>query len=956
MNQRDIFHAAVEITDPAERSALLEKACGGDPSLQRDVERMLQVYPRLGTFLESPAVALDSATAPPLRAGRFQLGHELARGGMGIVYSARDESLGRDVAVKVLHERYLVGSLVGQRFLDEARITAQLQHPGIPPVFEVGRLEDERPYLAMKLIKGRTLEDLLKERAEPESDRGRFVAVFEQICQAVGYAHSKHILHRDLKPANVMVGAFGEVQVMDWGLAKLLPPGGGAAHEPAAATQTSGGTVIQTARPSDSGTLAGSMLGTPAFLAPEQAGGELDKLDERTDVFGLGAILCVILTGEPPYTGKSGEDVRLLAVHGKLADAHARLDQCGADAKLVELCRACLSAEREARPRDAGAVAATIAGYLAGVEERARQAELERAAAEVRAAEQRKRRRVQLALAATLLVLLGLVGFGLWWQERLEATTAAELAERNQALQAAHEHERLLNERARQAIETVTSETAIEQLTRQKELRPEQKDFLDKMIRYYAESTQEGAATEEERSRQARAYFRMGRMNQILGRSEDSENAFRRAVALGQQLAADFPTRPELRQELAGSHNSLGILLKATGRLMEAELAYGEALAIHKRLAADFPSRPEFRQALAGSHNNLGGVLADTGRLEEAVSAFTEALTIRKQLAHDFPTRDLRRALAMSHNNLGFLLHCSGRLKEAESALGDGLALQKQLAADFPDRPELRLELAKYANNLGDVLHDTRRLKEAVSLHTEALAIQKQLVADFPNRPEFRQELASGHNHLGILLRDTGRLKEAEAAYAEALAIYKRLAADFPRVPDYRNDAAGTLVNLAIAAVLRRDFAAARQLLGEAFPYHQAALQANPRHPAYRQCYRNSLVQLTLSCAGLGDRPAALAAATKRRDLGWDHAVDAYEAAWTLARCIPIVEKNDALDTAKRQAEMQLYADQAMAMLRDAVAKGYKNIEHMRKNKDLDPLRERLDFKKRVAELERAIR
>jgi WD40 repeat protein/tetratricopeptide (TPR) repeat protein len=431
VNERDIFHAAIQLTDPTERSAYVEKVCAGNASLQRHVENMLQVYPELGTFLESPAVDLESAAIPPLRAGRFQLGRELARGGMGVVYSARDESLGRDVAVKVLHERYLVDSLIGQRFLDEARITAQLQHPGVPPVFEVGRLDDERPYLAMKLIKGRTLEDLLKERADPASDRGYFLAVFQQVCQAVGYAHDKHILHRDLKPANVMVGAFAEVQVMDWGLAKLLPSGGGTAHEPDAGTETTGGTVIQTSRPSDSGTLAGSMLGTPAFMAPEQAGGELDRIDERTDVFGLGAILCVILTGEPPYSGKAGEDVRLMAIRGKLAEAQTRLDQCGADAKLVELCRACLSTEQEGRPRDAGAVADTIAGYLAGVEERARQAGRERAAAEARTAEHRKRRRVQLALAATVLVLLGLVGFGLWWQERAEATAAADRAARD---------------------------------------------------------------------------------------------------------------------------------------------------------------------------------------------------------------------------------------------------------------------------------------------------------------------------------------------------------------------------------------------------------------------------------------------------------------------------------------------------------------------------------------------
>jgi tetratricopeptide (TPR) repeat protein len=431
VNERDIFHAAVEFTDPAERPAYLEEVCAGNPSLKRHVEGMLHVYPQLGAFLESPAVDRAGTASPALRAGRFELGEELARGGMGIVYRARDDSLGRDVAVKVLHERYAVDSLVGQRFLDEARITAQLQHPAIPPVFEVGRLADDRPYLAMKLIKGRTLEELLHERSSPAADRGRFLSVFQQVCQAVGYAHSRRILHRDLKTANVMVGAFGEVQVMDWGLAKVLEPGGGAASAPAAGTETTGGTVIQTSRDRDAVTLAGCILGTPAFMSPEQAGGELDKVDERTDVFGLGAILCVILTGQPAYVGKSTGEVQLMALRGTLADAQARLDRCGADAKLVELCRQCLAADRDSRPKDAATLAAALAGYLTGVEERARRAEVELAAAETRAAEQRKRRRVQLALAGSVLVLLSLVGFGLWWQQRVETTAAAERAARD---------------------------------------------------------------------------------------------------------------------------------------------------------------------------------------------------------------------------------------------------------------------------------------------------------------------------------------------------------------------------------------------------------------------------------------------------------------------------------------------------------------------------------------------
>jgi tetratricopeptide (TPR) repeat protein len=318
-----------------------------------------------------------------------------------------------------------------------------------------------------------------------------------------------------------------------------------------------------------------------------------------------------------------------------------------------------------------------------------------------------------------------------------------ELTERNRALQAAHERERLLNERARQAIETISSEAAIDQLTREKELRPEQKEFLDKMIQYYAESSQEGGATEQERTRQARAYHRLGRLNQILGRSKDSENAYRRAVSLFQQLAADFPTRPEFRLELATSLNLLGVLLLDTDRLTEAESAKIEGLAILKQLAADFPNRPEFRQALAGFHQNLGIVLHVTGRRTEAESAYVEALAIRKQLAAEFPTNPgLNRALALSHNSLGWLFQDTKRLEKAESAYRDAVALQKQAVADFPNLPEFRLELAKCTFNLGNVLRDTARPKEAEAARAEALVILKQLVADFPNRPEFRQELA----------------------------------------------------------------------------------------------------------------------------------------------------------------------------------------------------------------------
>jgi tetratricopeptide (TPR) repeat protein len=353
--------------------------------------------------------------------GRYELLEEIDRGGMGAVLRAHDRTLGREVAVKVLQERFAPGSLLARRFVDEARIAGQLQHPGIPPVHDLGTLFDGRPFLAMKLIKGRTLDAMLRDRPDPAADRGRFVAAFEQVCQAVAYAHSRRVIHRDLKPANVMVGAFGEVQVMDWGLAKVLADGPAPAPAPPGDSDERLATEIRSGRDKEgSETQAGSVLGTPAFMAPEQAIGAVDQIDARSDVFGLGAILAVILTGWPPFVGDTAESTRVLAARGKLEECFARLDVCGAEPELVALCKRCLSPERDDRPANAGTVAAAVAGLRAAAEERARQAELDRVRAEAEARAQRQKRRAELAMAAGVLGLL-VVGGGGWLAVRGQA-------------------------------------------------------------------------------------------------------------------------------------------------------------------------------------------------------------------------------------------------------------------------------------------------------------------------------------------------------------------------------------------------------------------------------------------------------------------------------------------------------------------------------------------------------
>lgn len=410
----------------------------------------MSVLKNLSEMIEIPRVSLreseneESKPIPKAQSvdlpdrdadGRYQLQGEIARGGMGAILKGRDTDLGRELAIKVLLDSHKNKPEVVQRFIEEAQIGGQLQHPGIAPVYELGQFADRRPFFSMKLVKGETLSKLLANREDSAVDRAKFIGIFEQVCQTVAYAHSRGVIHRDLKPANIMVGAFGEVQVMDWGLAKVLQPTGVMDGKKSRAMPH--GTSIRTLRnnigsttgsqsvgratgagtsgaedtpqshsalqiqpregtqdsnrleacPKGSQTIVGSVMGTPAYMPPEQALGEIDLMDERADVFGLGAILCEILTGKPPYVGDDGTVVYRMAARGKLDECFERLGACGADVELVAITKECLSPEPVNRPRDAGVLAERITRYLASVESRLRATELDRAAEAARAEE-----------------------------------------------------------------------------------------------------------------------------------------------------------------------------------------------------------------------------------------------------------------------------------------------------------------------------------------------------------------------------------------------------------------------------------------------------------------------------------------------------------------------------------------------------------------------------------------
>jgi len=289
-------------------------------------------------FLSDKAIERLRAGAdePDLAGTRYRLLERVARGGMGVVYTAEDEKLERRVALKVLDVPGTDGNLAN-RLMREARVLARLEHPGIVPVHDVGTLADGRVFYTMKFVEGQRLDKFI-EGVESVQDRLR---LFLRICEAVAFAHARGVLHRDLKPANIMVGPFGEVLVMDWGLAKILSRETQIADEAADPEATILEKPKQPGGADDSTkssviTGHGTVMGTPGYMSPEQARGEIEVLDARSDIFSLGALLRFILTqktlaGLTPHLDRSLEAICIKATAEQRESRYSAVQDLGQD-------------------------------------------------------------------------------------------------------------------------------------------------------------------------------------------------------------------------------------------------------------------------------------------------------------------------------------------------------------------------------------------------------------------------------------------------------------------------------------------------------------------------------------------------------------------------------------------------------------------------------------------------
>jgi hypothetical protein len=341
--------------DPVLASGLGKDSLGGGSPTMKDEHLALAQTVGLGLEAELAATVTASATAPAGGAStipaattsgeRFEVGREIGRGGMGRVLEATDRQFRRTVAVK---EMLAVGDAhARRRFLTEALVTGNLEHPGIPAVYERGDRADGSSYYAMQRVSGRTLDDALEEARSLE-ERLHLLPAVVKVAETVAYAHDRGVVHRDLKPQNVLVGRHGEVFLLDWGIAKVRG---------LTSTDAATGAVVTDGMK----TQVGSVMGSPMYMAPEQARGDTEAIDERTDVFALGTMLYHVLTGRAPYQGKTVKELADQAAEAR-PPAVTELEP-GVHPELAAICAKAMQRDPAARHKSALELAAALEGF-----------------------------------------------------------------------------------------------------------------------------------------------------------------------------------------------------------------------------------------------------------------------------------------------------------------------------------------------------------------------------------------------------------------------------------------------------------------------------------------------------------------------------------------------------------------------------------------------------------------
>jgi tetratricopeptide (TPR) repeat protein len=756
------------------------------------------------------------------RFGDYELLEQIGQGGMGVVYRARQRSLNREVALKMIPFGALAGEEALRRFRAEAEAAAQLQHPNIVAIHEVGERGGQH-FFSMELIRGGTLADRLRPGPLPAREAA---TLLQTVARAVHYAHEQGILHRDLKPANILLDAAGQPHVTDFGLAKRMD---------SEATLT----------------LTGQVLGSPNYMAPEQAAGTRGNVGPRSDLYALGAVLYHALTGRPPFQAE-GMEALLEQVFNQEPVA-PRLLNPSVPPDLETACLKCLDKDPARRYSSAAELADDLRRWLEGEPIKARPVTRTQ-----RAVKWARRRPAVAALSASLAIVLLVVAIG--------SPIAAVQFRRQRDLAAMN----FLA--ARQAVETYLSrvtenpklgtadfqslrrgllETAVpflEDLARRRpqdpRLREETLWALDKLadLRFrmgevsnaivlqrqliQATAPDLSAARAGSRDRvqslvKASGYqVSLGRSLTAAGQFGEAQRALTEAIGLAEQahaearravLSPDSPApspgsglKPQdarlktqdsrLRTEpaLADAQLGLGLARFSAKDLDGAERAMHEGLKWLQIWAVQEPQNGEAARKLAEAYDSLGLALKENGKYADAGAAYREGVgVLEKLIANGASGADQRKGLSMLLMNLGVVQNRLGNSAEAEAAQRQALRLSENLAAEFPSTPAYQMDAARSLANLATVLRQDHPVEAEAALE-QAVRRVEPVVATHPDIPSYRQTLGTLLWEVADSQADNHKLAEAEKSCQRAIEVLSQLVTEFPKTADHRYQLART--------------------------------------------------------------------------------------------------------------------------------------------------------------------
>jgi eukaryotic-like serine/threonine-protein kinase len=732
---------------------------------------------------------------------RFRALRPYAQGGLGVVFVALDTELNREVALKQILDRHADDQSSRARFLLEAEITGGLEHPGIVPVYGMGVYENGRPYYAMRFIRGDSLKDALglfhlrssaTSETEPASQQidgsgavrlddskgsrdlelRKLLRRFLDVCNAIDYAHSRGVLHRDIKPSNIILGRHGETLVVDWGLAKATGKGDAAAGERTMTPSSASGSAE---------TLPGSAMGTPAYMSPEQARGEIDQLGPRSDVYSLGATLYCLLTGVSPIQHENVESVLRAVQKGEFPSPRELAPTV--DRTLEAVCLKAMALEPGDRYTSPRALADDIERWMADDPVTA----VPDGCARRVARWSRRHRSATRAAAASLVVIAAVATVAALAIGREQAQTRGALKAERVARLDERKARELAQEQSQLALDAIreyNTGVAREFVLKQPEMENLRKSLLQAPIRFYRRLAQNiehnGITDPGARARLGQAQIDLGEVINEIGMVEDAIVNFEQARDNMEKVVREVPGVLEYRFMLARTRCFLANRYDKASRPDDARKSFEQAISEFEYLTRANPEDHKYRAHQAEALQLRADFLWDHGDLDASRRDYLASVAIGAALIQEYP--DDLEALdkhAASLNNLSILFGAAGKSAERTRTLTESTALRERLVAatptDDPNRERYLSNLGSCYGNLGTAFLDDGALDQAIGWTRKALAIQDEQIKKHPNSVDYLERVGANHMVLGNLESRTNHLTGARKELEQARNFLERL-------------------------------------------------------------------------------------------------------------------------------------------------------------------------------------